>query len=55
MQLFKLDTQGGLTEKPSNGGTDKDIKKKSAMNSLENSTPFGYKCVCLNARGEEIR
>ena len=23
---------------------------KSASNSLENSTTFGYKCVCLNAR-----
>ena len=45
MQLFKLDSQGGFTEKPNTGGTD-----KTAKNSLENSTTFGYKCVCLNAR-----
>ena len=25
-------------------------RKKSAKNSLENFTKFGYKCVCLNAR-----
>ena len=35
--------------KPNTEGTDKDRKKKSAKNSLENFT-FGYKCVCLNAR-----
>ena len=50
MQLFKLDSQGGFTEKPNTGGTDKDSTKKTAKNSLENSTTFGYKCVCLNAR-----
>ena len=50
MQLFKLDSQGGFTEKPNTGCTDNDSKKKSAKNSLENSTTFGYKCVCLNAR-----
>ena len=27
----------------------KDSKKKSAKNSLESPTEFGYKCVCLNA------
>ena len=50
MQLFKLDSQGGFTEKPNTGGTDKDSTAKTAKNSLENSTTFGYKCVCLNAR-----
>ena len=50
LQLFKLDSQGGFTEKPNTGCTDKDSKVKSAKNSLENSTTFGYKCVCLNAR-----
>ena len=53
MQLFKLDSQEGFTEKPntgSTGGTDKDSTDKTAKNSLENSTTFGYKCVCLNAR-----
>ena len=49
-QLFKLDSQGGFTEKPNTGGTDKDSTKKTAKNSLENSITFGYKCVCLNAR-----
>ena len=28
----------------------KDSKRKSAKNSLESPTEFGYKCVCLNAR-----
>ena len=42
--------QGGFTEKPNTGCTDKDSKMKSAKNSLDNSTTFGYKCVCLNAR-----
>ena len=50
LQLFKLDMQGGFTEKPNTGCRDKDSKNKSAKNSLENSTTFGYKCVCLNAR-----
>ena len=50
MQLFKLDSHGGFTEKPNTGGTDKDSTDKTAKNSLENSTTFGYKCVCLNAR-----
>ena len=50
MQLFKLDSQGGFTEKPNTGGTDKDSTNKTAKNSLENSTTFGYKYVCLNAR-----
>ena len=52
MQLFKLDSQGGFTEKPNTGGTDKDSTAKTAKNSLENSTTFGYKCVCLNKRNE---
>ena len=30
--------------------THKDSTKKSAKNSLENSSEFGYTCVCLNAR-----
>ena len=50
MQLFKLDLQGGFTEKPNTGGTDKDSTKQSAKNSLENFTEFDYKCICLNAR-----
>ena len=50
MHLFKLDSQGGLTEKPENGGIDKDSTNKSTNNSLENSSEAGYKCVCLNAR-----
>ena len=50
MQLFKLDSQGGFTEKPNTGDTDKDSTAKTAKNSLENSTTFGYKCVCLNTR-----
>ena len=37
LQLFKLDSQGGFTEKPNTGSTNKDSKKKSAKNSLENS------------------
>ena len=46
-----LDSQGGFTEKPNTGGADhKDSTDKTAKNSLENSTTFGYKCVCLNAR-----
>ena len=50
MQLFKLDSQGGFTEKPNTGCTDKDSKKTSVKNSLESPMEFGYKCVCLNAR-----
>ena len=50
MQLFKLDSQGGFTEEPNTGGTYKDSTDNTAKNSLENSTTFGYKCVCLNAR-----
>ncbi len=50
LQLFKLDSQGGFTEKPNTGGTDKDSKQKPAKTSLENSTTFRYRCVCLNAR-----
>ena len=50
MQLFKLDSQGGFTEKPDTGGTGKDSTDNTAKNSLQNSTTFGYKCVCLNAR-----
>ena len=50
MQLFKLVSQGGYTEKPNTRGIDKDNKKTSAKNSLESPTEFGYKCVCLNAR-----
>ena len=46
MQLFKLVSQGGYTEKPNTTSIDKDSKKTSATNSVE----FGYKCVCLNAR-----
>ena len=48
LQLFKLDSQGGFTEKPNTGCTDKDSKNKSAKNSLEHCTIFCYKCVCLN-------
>ena len=48
MQLFKLVSQVGYTEKPNIRGIDKDSKKKSAKNSLESPTEFGYKCVCLN-------
>ena len=50
LQLFKLVSQGGYTEKPNTRGIYKDNKKKSAKNSLESPTEFGYKCVCLNAR-----
>ena len=50
LQLFKLVSEGGYTEKPNTNGTDKDSKKKLAKNSLESLTEFGYKCVCLNAR-----
>ena len=50
MQLFKLVSQGGYTEKPNTRGIDKDSKKTPAKNSLESPTEFGYKCVCLNAR-----
>ena len=50
MQLFKLVSQGGYTEKPTTRGIDKDSKKTSAKNSLESPTEFGSKCVCLNAR-----
>ena len=50
LQLFKLVSLGGYTEKPNTRGIDKDSKQKSAKNSLESPTEFGYKCVCLNAR-----
>ena len=50
MQRFKLVSQGGYTETQNTRGIDKDSKKKSAKNSLESPTVFGYKCVCLNAR-----
>ena len=50
LQLFKLVSQGGYTEKPNIRGINKKSKKKSAKNSLESPTEFGYKCVCLNAR-----
>ena len=50
MQLLKLVSQGGYTEKPNSRGIDKYSKKKSAKNSLESPTEFGYKCVCFNAR-----
>ena len=50
LQLFKLVSQGGYTEKPNTRGIDKDSKQTSAKNSLESPTEFGYKCVCLNAR-----
>ena len=49
LQLFKLVSQG-YTEKPNTRGIDKDSKKKSAKNSLESPTEFGYNCVCFNAR-----
>ena len=42
LQLFKLVSQGGCTEKPNTGGIDKDSKMKSANNSLESPTEFGY-------------
>ena len=35
LQLLKLVSQGGYTEKPNNRGIDKDSKNKSAKNSLE--------------------
>ena len=44
LQLFKLVSQGGYTEKPNTRGIDKDSKKTSAKNSLESPTEFGYKC-----------
>ena len=50
LQLFKLVSQGGYTEKQNTRGIDQDSKRKSAKNSLESPTEFGYKCVCLNAR-----
>ena len=50
LQLFKLVSQGEYTEKPHIRGIYKDSKNKSAKNSLESPTEFGYKCVCLNAR-----
>ncbi len=50
LQLFKVVSQGGHTEKPNARGIDKDSKQKSAKNSLESLAEFGYKCVCLNAR-----
>ena len=50
LQRFKLVSQGGYTEKPNTRGIYKDSKKKSAKNSMESPTEFGYKCVCLNAR-----
>ena len=48
--FFILVSQGGYTEKPNTRGIAKDSNKKSAKNSLESPTEFGYKCVCLNAR-----
>ena len=50
MQLFKLVSQGGYSEKPNVRGIYKDSKKKPSKNSLESPTEFAYKCVCLNAR-----
>ena len=50
MQFLKLVSQGGYTEKPNIRDIAKDSKTKSAKNSLESPTAFGYKCVCLNAR-----
>ena len=50
LQFFKLVSQGGYTEKANTRGIAKDSKKKSAKNSMESPTKFGYKCVCLNAR-----
>ena len=50
LQLFKLVSQGGHTEKPNTRSINKDSTKKSAKNSLESYTEFGYKCVCLTAR-----
>ena len=50
MQFFLLVSQGGYTEKPNTRGIAKDSNKKSAKNSLESPTEFGYKCVCLNVR-----
>ena len=52
-QVANISTRfaGGLTDKPNTGGINKDSTKKSAKNSLENnSSEFGYTCVCLNAR-----
>ena len=36
--------------KPNTEGTYKDSNKKSAKNSRENSSKFGYECVCLNTK-----
>ncbi|RWZ45908.1 endonuclease/exonuclease/phosphatase family protein, partial [Labedella phragmitis] len=47
---FKLDEQGGFTEKYDNGGIGNVSTNKPAKVSLENCTEAGYKCVCLNAR-----
>ena len=55
LQLFKLDSQRGLTEKPNTGGINKDSTKTPAKNSLENTSEFGYTCVCLKARSIVIQ
>ena len=46
--IFLTSFAGGIHREAR--GIDKDSKKKSAKNSLESPTEFGYKCVCLNAR-----
>ena len=48
--LVKLDSWVGTKEKPNTEGINKDSTKKSAKNSLENSSECGYTCICLNAR-----
>ena len=50
LQLFKLVSQGDTQRSQILEAYLKTTKKKSAKNSLESPTEFGYKCVCLNAR-----
>ena len=50
LQLFKLVSQGGLSEKLNTRCIDKDSTNKSARNTLDSSIEFVYNCVCLNAR-----
>ena len=47
LQLFKLDSQGGFTEKPNTGGADKDSTDKTAKNSLEKTLQHLVINVCV--------
>ena len=47
---FKLDVQGGYTEKSDSKGTGNESTRKSIKDNLENCSEIGYECVCLNAR-----